>query len=175
MDAKQRNTALVAAIIAGVLSLPMTWMTIHNAQATLNGPFPGGAAIFGSMFGPMTLDVSGLNGSVTLLVKAPLWFVICVAISSSVMQLMANSKAFAIPPIAAWGTAVLGVVWMSVPIALALFTGRITPGIGWLLGLLCAITPLACLMMTQSASQNTIPGNPGGPSETRFDFEPPQN
>ena len=31
MNAKQKNTLLIAAIVSGIISLPLPWMSIHNA------------------------------------------------------------------------------------------------------------------------------------------------
>jgi len=53
--------------------------------------------MFNSAFGGMTIDVTGLNGHVTFLFKTPIWFIVCVAIAANALQLMGNSKTFAIP------------------------------------------------------------------------------
>lgn len=142
MDIRQKNTLLVTAILAGLVSLPLTWMTIHNPQLQLGGGMNGLTEMFGT---PISFDVTGLNGHVTMLIKAPLWFVVCVAMGASVLQLMQNSKVFAVPTIVAMFAAVIGMVWTAAPIVPALVTGKGTPGIGWLLAMYCAAVPLACL------------------------------
>lgn len=144
MDIRQKNTLLVTAIIAGMMSLPMTWMTIHNAQF-LFGVRNGLNQMFGEGLPGISVDVTGLNGHVTMLIKAPLWFVVCVAIGSSVLQLIQHSRVFAVPTFSAWGAAVFGLVWTMAPIVPAMLTGKVTPGIGWLLAMYCAAVPLVCL------------------------------
>ena len=148
MTQPQKNTALVGAIAAAVLSLPLTWMTISGAQ--FEGPF---GDLFGQHFGTITLDATGLNGYVTVGVKAPIWFIMGVAIAASVLQLMSDSKVFAIPKFAEWLAAVVAVAWTGVAIVVALFSGQATLGIGAVLGFLAAATPLACLLAPSAPTQ----------------------
>jgi len=160
MDAKQERNALVAAIIAGVLSLPTTWITIHNAQPIFNfgSPMNGFGGMFHSPFGGMNFDLTAFNGSVTFLIKTPLWFVVLVAISASVLQLMRRSNSFAIPPFALWSTALVGVIWTALPIGGIVLSGKASPGVGWLLGLASAVTPLVCLILSkQDFRTSSIP------------------
>jgi hypothetical protein len=145
MNTRQRNTALVAAIAAGLASLPLTWMTIQNVS------FQGGLGYsFNFLFGSMNLDVTALNGHVTLLVKTPLWFVVCIAIGASVVQLMKNSRSFEIPNMVEWIVAIVANIWTIVPMGMVVLSGKAGLGIGALLGLSCALTPLVCLVMTDN-------------------------
>src|SRR5262245_37985838 len=135
MNEKQKNTLLAAGIVSGVVSLPMTWMTIHNAEMQMGG---GLGNLFNSAFPGMTFDLTALNGHVTMLVKTPLWFVVGVAIAANVMQLMRSSAMFAISRTALWIVAIVAALWITIPILLALSSGKATLGIGWLLGLFSA-------------------------------------
>jgi hypothetical protein len=143
MNSKTKNTILAAGIVSGLASLPLTWMTIHNASMNVEG---GLGELFNSAFQGMTFDVTALNGHVTLLIKTPLWFVVAVAIAANVIQLMRHSNAFAIPKIALWIAAVMAAAWIAIPVLVALSSGKVTLGIGFLLGLLCAAAPLVCLI-----------------------------
>ncbi len=152
MNQKQKNTLLAAGIVSGLVSLPMTWMTIRNAEMQI----PAGLGnLFDSAFQGMAFDVTGLNGHVTLLVKTPLWFVIAIAIGANVIQIMRSSNAFAIPRIALWIVAVLAAVWVTIPISFALSSGKATVGVGWFLGLFCAAAPLACLFVPDTQIPNS--------------------
>lgn len=142
MDTKQQNTLLVGAVLAGLLSLPMTWLTIHNVQPSFGNGLGG---LFGSEFPRMSLDVNGLNGHLTLLIKSPIWFVVAIAIGASVLQLMKHSKAFAIPSIVEWIAALVGVIWTAAPVIPMALTGKATLGIGWVLAFASAVIPLVCL------------------------------
>jgi hypothetical protein len=145
MDVKQKNSLLAVGIVVGLLSLPTTWLTIHDA--TIGSPFPGE---MGKQFGSITLGtlpVSGLAGSVTFPVEAPLWFLVGLAIFAGVLQLMQHSPIFAIPKFVEWAAAIAGIVWMCVPMVVTLFSGQATLGIGCLLGLCCAAMPLVCLVV----------------------------
>lgn len=152
MNPKQKNTLLAAGIVSGLISLPMTWMTIRNAPMQIEGGF---GNLFDSAFQGMTFDVTGLNGHVTLLFKTPLWFVVAVAVGANVLQLMRSSDAFAIPRIALWIIAVVAAIWITIPIMMALSSGRATLGIGWFLGLCCAAAPLLCLVVPDTKVERT--------------------
>jgi hypothetical protein len=153
MNAKQKNSLLAVGLIAGLLSLPTTWLTIHNAQ--IGGDF---GKLFGSTFNGMSVPVTGLNGKLALLVEAPLWFVVGVAVVAGVLQLMRHSQTFAIPKVAEWATAVVGVVWTSIPIIVVLFSGQVSPGVGWPLGMFCAAAPLVCLIVPTHDSKQAESG-----------------
>ncbi len=142
MTQPQKNTALAAAIVAALLSLPLTWMTIQNAQ------IQGGFGNMFNSFGGMTINVTALNGHVTLLFKTPIWFIVCIAIVANVLQLMAGSKSFAIPKFAQWATAIIATAWIGLTVILAISSGKATLGIGAMLGLLSAVIPIICLFMT---------------------------
>lgn len=144
MNVRQKNTALVAAIVSGIISLPLTWMTISTPL------FPNSTG--GSIPFPLPIqvtsqfEVTAFNGSVTFLVTTPIWLVVCIAIAASVIQFMRQSRAFEIPSFVVWGVAIVALVWTTLPVLIAVFSGGASPSIGWLFGLICAALPLACLI-----------------------------
>ena len=150
MNPKQKNTLLAAAILTGVLSLPLTWLTIQNASFRFNSPIP---HMMGSASMVMNVNLTGLNGNVKLLLPMPLWFVIGVAIGASALQLMRNTNSFEIPRIAEWLAAGFAVIWTTLPVLIGLTTGKVTPGVGWLLGMVSAAIPLYCLIAEMKPSQ----------------------
>ena len=150
MTQPQKNTTLALGIVAGLLSLPLPWMTLRGA--TMQGNI---GDMFNAQFGEMTIDVTGLNGHVTILFKTPLWFIVGVAITANVLQLMRNSKSFAIPRSAEWLAAIVAVVWIVLAILVALFSGKATPGIGSLLGLASAVIPVVCLTVSSPSTPGT--------------------
>ena len=147
MTQPQKNTALAFASVAGLISLPLTWMNIRGA--TIQGGF---GDMFNSAFVPITIDVTGLNGHVTFLFETPLWLIIGVAIAASLLQLMRNSKMFAIPRFAEWLTAIVAVAWISLAVIVALFSGTASLGIGCLFGLASAVIPVICLAVPARGS-----------------------
>ncbi len=147
MNPKQKNTLLAAGIVSGLMSLPMTWMTIRNADVKINGGF---GDLLDSAFQGMTFDVTGLNGHVTLLFKTPLWFIVAIAIAANALQLMRSSDVFAIPKSALRIVVIGATIWVILPIINVLLTGDATLGIGALLGLSCAAAPLVCLFVTDT-------------------------
>lgn len=144
MTDKQKNTALMLAIAAGVFSLPLTWVSIRQAQLRL----PSGV---GSPFGGWTMgfDVTGINGRVTFLLTIPLWFVIGLAISANVLQLLRRTRSVRIPPIADRAAAVLATFWTTLAGYFAVTSVNASLGLGWLLGLACALVPLVALYRSE--------------------------
>ena len=154
MTQPQKNTAAVIAIIAGLISLPLTWMTISAPQFNgqlVNGD-PGNPISF--PFPVDSINVTGLNGHITFLFKAPVWLIVGVAIIANILQLMHNTVQFAVPRFAEWLTALFGVIWISVAICVALFSEKAGLGIGSLLGLFCAGVALFCLVIPTSTQQD---------------------
>lgn len=152
MTQPQKNTALAFAIVAALLSLPLTWMTIHNAQ--LQVAF---GQMFDSSFGGLTINITGFNGHVTLLFKTPIWFIACVAIAANGLQLMHPSKLFAIPRLAIWGAAIYALVAIGLTVVIGMASGKATLGIGSLLGLISAVIPVVCLALPSQAIAEQYP------------------
>jgi len=124
-------------------------MTIRGAQFQSDN-----GGMLDSAFGGMTISVTGLNGHVTFLVKTPIWFISFVVISASVVQLMRGSKTFDIPTAVEWGVAVVAVAWVGIALVIALMSGQASFGIGALLGLFSAATPLAMLILPSATADD---------------------
>jgi hypothetical protein len=146
MTQPQKNTALAFAIAAALLSVPLTWMTIQNAQFQVAF-----GQVFDSSFGGLTINITGLNGHVTLLFKTPIWFIVCVAIAANGLQLMHASKQFAIPRLAVWGTAIYALAAIGLTVLIGMASGKATLGIGSMLGLISAVIPVLCLAVPSQA------------------------
>lgn len=67
-------------LVALAASVPMVWFTIHESQLTFTGPFGNSETLSPPSGGMMTmaLDVTGLNGTLTLLVELPIWGVVAI-------------------------------------------------------------------------------------------------
>jgi hypothetical protein len=142
MKQQHKNSLLALAVVAGLLSVPMTWMTIRGVR------MPGDLGdFFNSVLNEVAVEVTGLNGHFTLFIRTPIWFVVLVAIAASVVQFMRQSSTFAIPQAVEWGTAVLAVAWIVPALAIALYAGKASIGMGAILGLLSAATPIAMLCL----------------------------
>ena len=149
----KKSVFLIGAVLAALLSLPMTWMTLRGAQ--LQG---GPGMMFNSAFGGLTIDVTGLNGYVTFLVKTPIWFIVCVSAAASTLQLLRRQKKVDIPAGLEWGTAVLAVIWVGIAVCVALFSGQASLGLGAILGVISAGVPLACLISSLNEPLNDESG-----------------
>lgn len=156
MTQPQKNTALASAIVAGVISLPLTWMTIR--PETMESPLNLND-ILNSPFRVMTFNVTGFNGHVTFPFRTPIWFIVGIAIAANVLQLMQNSKMFAISRVAEWLTSIIAVAWVLVVIIVALLSDRASLGIGSVLGLASAVIPIVCLAIPESQTHTTDSSN----------------
>lgn len=150
MKQESKNTFLATAVVAGLLSLPMTWMTLHN-QTIFGGLIDGRGVNF---------NATAFNGHLTFLVKTPLWFVVSVAVAASVLQFMHSSKSFSMPAALQWGIAGIAVFWMGLASWSAIASDQATPGIGLFLGLYCAVIPLAMLCVETEPSDDEETSTP---------------
>ncbi|GAA4445650.1 hypothetical protein [Novipirellula rosea] len=155
-----QNGLLAAAIVAGLLSLPSTWMTIRNANIRITPNFGGQLitpdADFANLIIPRvtntSFDVTGLNGRVTLLATFPIWLVISIAIAGCLFQIAGKFDAIAFPRMLLWFIAISALALTVLPLVIALGSGRASPGIGWFLGLACAVTPVVVLWSTRTST-----------------------
>ena len=162
MTGPQKNTLLASAVLAGLISLPMTWMTFSNASISspvLN--MPNGAEISFNM-PSLQLNANGLNGSVRLLFQTPFWFVMATAILAALLQLARSTELFEVPKWAAWVAAGLATAWISVTWLTGLFSSKASVGIGLLPATYAAVVPLVTLFL-----------KPESPPTPPADAEPP--
>lgn len=162
MTIPQQNSLLVAAIAAGLLSLPMPWFktTLLSFSIQIG---PGQTPAQRPHFNPPL--VTGLTGNVEFLLTTPLWFVVALSIAACIMQFMVRSSVFEIPRWVIWLTPLLGIGGAILPLWPTRSYERVTPELGWWLGMFCACTPLACLLWTRSAGAvRSVPTNPAAPS-----------
>lgn len=147
MTIPQSNTLLTFSIVAGVLSLPMTWFTFKTFETV------GSNVEYWQYYNPTlhlysTVYVTGLTGKVPHPIEIPAWFIIAIGITASVMQFMAQSTRFAVPKSVAWITTIIGVAWI---LFLPLRPGsqHVSTSIGYWLAVFCTCGPLACLCFTR--------------------------
>lgn len=169
MTTPHKNSLLVFAIVAGLLSLPMIWFTTSMRSFSIHIG-PGQMPMTRPHFDPPV--VTGFSGNVDFFLTTPLWFVVAISIAASVMQLMTLSSAFAISKWATWLTPIVGIMGSILPLFRGDSYQRTSIGLGWVLGMFCACTPLACLVLTRTPrserSLRPIPSRPKSP-----DFELP--
>ena len=121
-----KNTLLFTSIVMALASLPMTWFHVANVTPTLS---PGLDSVFGDFIGPMTFDVTGWDGNISMLGGLPLWGAISIVILGATVQLIAKTSIFEVPLLAQLILAVIGVATVSLPLS-AGFTADVTPRIG---------------------------------------------
>ncbi len=87
----------VGAAIALLVSLPLEWMTIHNAAMLFNGGFPDVAGLQGSPMGGMSVAVNGFNGSITLLLKLPIWLIVLFGVTGVLLAILNSQRVTSLP------------------------------------------------------------------------------
>ncbi|WP_442511484.1 hypothetical protein SH528x_003165 [Novipirellula sp. SH528] len=160
MKPATQNGLLTAAIVAGLLSLPSTWMTIRNTNIRITPNFGGQLITPDTEFANLVIpsvtntsfDVTGLNGHVTFLAKFPIWLIVGIAITGCLFQIAEKFDAIAFPRILLWSIAISALALTVLPLVIALGSGRSSPGIGWFLGLACAVTPVVVLWSTRTST-----------------------
>lgn len=144
MNERHRNTTLVAAIVCGLVSLYLPWLTHHIGPD--QGPFAGLGAAFPSS--------TGLTGSITLVVAFPFWMFAVLGMSASGMQLLRISPHFDSTPVVESLLSVLATVGV---VAVVFVEGKdTTPGLGWVFALLAALLPLSCTLSRLGPRNNPI-------------------
>lgn len=144
MSQPANNRAVLAGAAAGMLlvSLPLTWFTIENPRLDFGsvqfgegGPFgPNGMTLPLPTLTGMRLNVTGLNGHITLGTQAPIWLLVVAAAGASVVALLNELRVASIPPqllllvLAAIGLFLLA--GLLVP-----FSGDASLGIGYVIGI----------------------------------------
>jgi len=151
MERKTRVTLLVVGIAAGLLSIPMTWFSIQNAQ--LNLPFPGASLPSG-----MSFDVTGINGSITALIKIPIWMLSLSAVSAGVLQLLRKDETFPVSKILDGTLAGIACVWIAIGILTSMVKASL--GLGAILGLTAAVIPLVCMWVGETPPAKNLSDMP---------------
>lgn len=133
MRGANKNQVVLCAIGAGLLlcSLPTTWLTINNAQLNFNGgPFGGGS--FNMPTPTISMNVTGLNGSITMGVKTPIWL-LAIAGAATIALAALNAADVTKVPSAALLVALAVVGLFFVVGLLTTLGGDATLGIGYVL------------------------------------------
>ena len=161
MSEQNNNRVILGAVAAGLLalSLPLTWLTIHNAQIKIEGTPFGSGGPFGNggptvqmpNFPGMQLAVTGTNGSLSVGTSVPIWLLVTVAIGVTVIAVLNELQIASVP--AAVLLIPLGVVGVFFGAGLVLsLSGEATPGIGLFLAV-SGLVVSGVLMITQIGGQ----------------------
>jgi hypothetical protein len=78
----------ISAILALAVSLPLVWMTIHEAHIELSGGMPGFRGMPRPSVPAMNFEVTGINGHITFLAKVPIWLIVVVGMAGVLLALL---------------------------------------------------------------------------------------
>lgn len=127
-----RNNTLITLAIAAILSLcslPIQWMTIHNA--TVNGfNFEG--------ISPMrvTASLNGFNGDISLFgAKLPIWLFILIGVIGLGVKALNVIRISSLPKLAYIGPIVFSLVYTLFALGLAVGSSQTTAGVGGFIAL----------------------------------------
>ena len=153
MSLPRRNALLSLAIVAGLLSLPTTWLKFTKTKFTITPNFGGRILNQDSDFKSMlaqkvtktSLSLTGLNGSVSLILDIPIWLIATLAIMSNILILADAHAGIDFPRAVLWAFSIAATCLATLPALIAIAVENVTPGIGWAFGLVAAIVPLSVL------------------------------
>lgn len=160
-----KNRVLLSAVAMGLLlcSIPTTWMTINNASLTFDAPMFGDSSPFGQggpslqmpSLGGMAINVTGLNGHITLGTKAPIWLLVVVAVGAIGVGALNAAGVTSVPTTVP--LVILGVVGIFFAAGLFVtFGGEATLAIGYPLALVGYGLGFAQLIRQLSTSSSPI-------------------
>jgi hypothetical protein len=135
-----KNRVLLGVVAIGLLlcSIPTTWMTFKNASLSFDLPTFGDSSPFGQggpmmqmpAFNGLELNVTGINGHITLGAKAPIWLLVIVAAGAIGVGALNAAGITTVPSVIP--LVVLGVVGIFFAAGLfVIFGGDATMGIGY--------------------------------------------
>ena len=134
-----KNNSIITglgSLLALVLSLPLEWMTIHNAEMQFTGGFQGFGEMMSSSFGRMTLTVTGINGHITFLVKLPIWLIIVIGLIGVLLALLNCLRAASLPKLVPLIPLSLSTLYVVVALVITIGSSQATVGVGIFVALL---------------------------------------
>ena len=137
MSTTANNRVVFFAIAAGLLafSLPLTWVTIRDAQITFNGsPFgESGPQLSLPSMGGMTFSANGFNGSMGLGVQLPIWLLVATAATAAAIGALNELRITSIPAAALLAAHVVVGVFFAVELVTTL-GDKASLGSGFVMG-----------------------------------------
>jgi hypothetical protein len=120
----------IGALLALVLSLPLEWMTIHNAKMQFSGGLQGFGEMMSSSFGTMTLEVTGINGHITFLIKLPIWLIVVIGLIGVILALLNCLRATSLPKLVPLVPLSLSALYVVVALFITIGSSEATLGVG---------------------------------------------
>ncbi len=120
----------IGAMLALVISLPLEWMTIHNARMQFSGGVQGFGEMMSSSLGTMTLKVTGINGHITFLAKLPIWLIVVVGLIGVLLALLNCLRATSLPRLVPLIPLSLSAVYVVVALLITIGSSEATVGVG---------------------------------------------
>jgi len=130
-----KNNAIITglgAMLALVISLPLEWMTIHNAKVQ----FSGGFERMSSLFGPITVRATGFNCQIPFLAKLPIWLVVVVGLIGVLLAFLNRVGATSLPKFVPLIPLSLSAVCVVVVFLVTVVSSESTVGIGFFVALI---------------------------------------
>jgi len=120
----------IGALLALVLSLPLEWMTIHNARMQFNDGFQGSGITMPSLFGSMSLNLTGFNGHITFLVKLPIWLIVVVGLIGVLLAILNCLRVASFPKLVPLVPLSLSALYVVMAFFICIGSSDATMGIG---------------------------------------------
>lgn len=115
------NTFIIGsvAILALIISIPLEWMTLHNAKMNFPGLFS------------QSLVLTGFNGHITILAPVPFWALVLLGLVGAVVALLNGLSISSLPRIVVLVPLLLSLLHVGAALMIPHFSdGEATLGIG---------------------------------------------
>ena len=126
----------IGAMLALAISLPLEWMTIHNAKMQFSGAFQGVGDMMSSSLGTMTLKVTGINGHITFLAKLPIWLIVVVGLVGVLLAFLNCLRVATLPRIVPLVPLSLSAIYVVIALLVTIGSSEATVGVGVFVALL---------------------------------------
>jgi hypothetical protein len=126
----------IGAMLALAISLPLEWMTIHNAKMQFSGAFQGVGDMMSSSLGTMTLKVTGINGHITFLAKLPIWLIVGVGLVGVLLAFLNCLRATSLPKLVPLVPLSLSALYVFIALVITIGSSEATIGVGIFVALL---------------------------------------
>ncbi len=130
MTKNNSNALGIAAMVVLILSLPLEWMTLHNARMQFNGGLQGLGNMMPSSMGTMTIKLTGINGHITFLAKLPIWLIVVVGLTGVLLAFLNSLRVISIPKLAALVPLSLSALYVIVALLITIGSSEATAGVG---------------------------------------------
>ncbi|MHC4745212.1 MAG: hypothetical protein ACYS8Z_25125 [Planctomycetota bacterium] len=120
----------IGAMLTLIISLPLEWMTIHNARMQFSGGFQRFGERMSSSLGGMSVKVTGINGHITFLAKLPVWLIVVVGLIGTILAFLNCLRVASLPKFVPLIPLSISALYVVVALLITIGSSEATVGVG---------------------------------------------